>query len=187
MLISIVVAFFTDDFQGRLEGHFKEKGYLVKAAQTNLEALEHAASEDIDVLFVDLTEQQRQGLEAIQQIHSLNSEIQIIVMVRKNDVQASIAAMKSGAYDDIADPFDWCVLDSKIEAAYTRKLQSRRIGEKRGFRQKLEDHFAAAALAEHGTFEMAKDIFQGGLKSKKDETYSKLFAKKKSTSRRRKK
>ncbi|MCF8040430.1 MAG: response regulator [Desulfohalobiaceae bacterium] len=187
MLISIVAAFFADDFQGRLAGHFKEKGYRVKTAQTNLEVLEYAASEDIDVLFVDLTEQQRQGLEAIQQIHSLNSEVQILVMVRKNDVQASIAAMKRGAYDDIADPFDWTALDSKIEAAYTRKLQSRRIGEKRGFRQKLEDHFAAAALAEHGTFEMAKDIFQGGLKGKKDKTYSKLFAKKKSASRRRKK
>ena len=157
MSVSVGMICFAEDFQEHLAGHFHRKGYRVRPAQTASEILEYAATETLDVLLLDLTGEQR-GLEIIQLIRSCCPELQVVVVVRKDDVQTSIAAMKAGAYDELSDPFDWNVLDSKIEAAFREKGKRKYIGKMASFRQKIEDYLTAAAMAEQGAPEAARSM-----------------------------
>ncbi len=162
MSISVVIVCFAEVFQDYLKSHFKEKECRIREAGTISEIMECAAAEALDVLLLDLTEERQRGLEIIRQIHANYSQIPIVVVVRKDDVQTSIAAMNSGAYDELSDPFDWNVLDSKIEAAFQEKVRKEKAAQKVGFFQKIEDYFAAAALAEQRSPEMARKIIAVG-------------------------
>lgn len=162
MSISVVIVCFAEDFQDYLESHFKEKAYRFRAAETISEIMECVAAEVLDVLLLDLTEEQQRGLEIIRQIHAHYSQkIPIVVVVRKDDVQTSIAAMNAGAYDELSDPFDWDVLVAKLEAAFQEKVRKEKSAQEVGFFKKIEDYFAAAALAEQRSPETARTLIAG--------------------------
>ncbi len=157
MSISVVTCCFDDDFQEYIRSHFQKKGYQLNHAQSVDEIAQLASTDNLDVLLLDVTQEQR-GLTLIKQVQACCPQLRIVAMVRRDDVQTSIAAMKLGAFDDLGVPFDLADLDEKIEAAFQEKQRSFHKGPWSHLRQRIENYFAAAGLADQGAPDAARSL-----------------------------
>jgi len=83
-----------------------EAGYLVKVAPSGPDALELMKSDVFDLVLTDMRMPGMDGLELLMQIKQIRSETQVIVMTAHATVETAITAMKEGAVDYLAKPFD---------------------------------------------------------------------------------
>jgi len=81
-------------------------GYAVAGAATAQEALEALRNETVDLLITDLRMPGMDGLELLRQTKGLRPEIETVVMTAYATVETAVTAMKEGACDYLAKPFD---------------------------------------------------------------------------------
>lgn len=89
-----------------LEFQLTEAGYQVTTASDGAEAWEIFAQSDFDCVITDLRMPKLSGLEFLEKIKAVNSEIPVIVITAFGEVETAVAAMKIGAYDYINKPFN---------------------------------------------------------------------------------
>ena len=89
-----------------LEFQLTEAGYKVTTASDGAEALETFTKNDFDSVITDLRMPKMSGLEFLEKIKTINSEIPVIVITAFGEVETAVAAMKAGAYDYINKPFN---------------------------------------------------------------------------------
>ena len=88
------------------EFQLQEAGYEVSTASDGARALELFTENDFDCVITDLRMPKLSGLEFLEKIKSVNSEIPVIVITAFGEVETAVAAMKAGAYDYINKPFN---------------------------------------------------------------------------------
>jgi DNA-binding NtrC family response regulator len=90
-----------------LEFQLTEAGYKVTAASDGAQALEiFSQKNDFDCVITDLRMPKLSGLEFLEKIKAVNSEIPVIVITAFGEVETAVAAMKAGAFDYINKPFN---------------------------------------------------------------------------------
>jgi two-component system, NtrC family, response regulator AtoC len=110
-----------------LEMFLTEKGYDVACALTAGEGLEKNLSFDPDVVILDVRLPDMDGLEALRRLH-LRDKKNVIIITAFHDMDTTIRAVKSGAFEYIPKPIDV----EELETAIDRALEF--SGTSRGFR-----------------------------------------------------
>lgn len=81
-------------------------GFDVLKASTGMEALSLLERQTIPIILLDLKMPGMDGMEVLKRIRQLHEEILVIVITGFATVETAIEAMKQGAYDFIAKPFE---------------------------------------------------------------------------------
>jgi two-component system, NtrC family, response regulator HydG len=85
---------------------FQEEGYDVSTAESAREALTMMAERPYDLALVDIKMPGTDGVELQRRIKEIASDTIVIIMTGYASVETAVAALKNGAYDYVAKPFD---------------------------------------------------------------------------------
>ena len=106
-----------------------ERGHRVVTARSGNEALTKL-DDDVDAVLTDLSMPGMDGLELMTQIAARDPALPTILLTAHGSERVAVAAMKQGAYDYLAKPFDIdevaVVIERAVEARHLR-LDNRRL------------------------------------------------------------
>ena len=98
-------------------------GFQVDTAADGKEALVKAAKKTYDAIILDLAMPEMDGIETLQRLLEIKSELQVIVLTGHATIQDGVKAMKMGAVDFIEKPAEIEKLAAKIKEAQIRMLK----------------------------------------------------------------
>ncbi len=99
-----------------------QRGFNVTGVFSGLDALSQIEKENtIDVVVMDITMPEMDGVMAMQKIKNKHPLIEIIMLTGHASVPSAIESMKLGAFDYAVKPCELDVLIEKINGAATRK------------------------------------------------------------------
>ncbi|AGU53153.1 putative transcriptional regulatory protein ZraR [Variovorax paradoxus B4] len=104
-----------------LSDRLRDAGHEVDVARDGVEALRMA--EGADLLLLDLEMPRMDGLTVLDSLRSLPAAPLVIVITAHGDMAKAVRAMRAGAYDFIAKPFD----STTIQLVVRRALETRRL------------------------------------------------------------
>lgn len=82
----------------------QEENYTVIACDSAGSALDRLRDNDIDVILTDIRMPDVSGIELLEQIRNINSQVPVILMTAYADFNVSVSAIKKGAFDFIIKP-----------------------------------------------------------------------------------
>ena len=85
---------------------FANEGYSVVSAESAHDALEKMAAQRFDLALVDIKMPGTDGVELQKRMREADAEMIVIMMTGYASVETAVAALKNGAYDYVAKPFD---------------------------------------------------------------------------------
>lgn len=84
----------------------EKAGYSIEYAEYGKDAIEQARSKDFSSIILDITMPDISGFEVLKELRAQGIDPPVIIITAQNTVKNAIDAMKQGAYDYIAKPFD---------------------------------------------------------------------------------
>ncbi|MBN1882121.1 MAG: sigma-54-dependent Fis family transcriptional regulator [Deltaproteobacteria bacterium] len=84
----------------------KRADYAVLGAATGAEAISHVEERGIHLALIDMRLPDTDGVSLMNEIHSQEPDVPVIIMTAYGDVQVAVDAMKAGAADYLQKPFD---------------------------------------------------------------------------------
>ncbi|MFT3691750.1 MAG: sigma-54 dependent transcriptional regulator [Kofleriaceae bacterium] len=117
---------FVDDDPGVCEwaAHvLKRRDFAVVWRTRSTDALALLATEDFDVVVADLVMPTPSGLEFCERIVANRAGVPVIVITGFGNLEMAIGAIRAGAYDFLAKPFD----DEALVIAVERAVENRRL------------------------------------------------------------
>jgi DNA-binding NtrC family response regulator len=120
---SILVIDDKDAMRKMMSQTLAEEGYVVDTAANGPEGIEKAKARQFDLVITDLKMPDMDGLEVLSQLKEINTETAVIVMTAYGTIEAAVSAMKKGAFDFLAKPFESEHMLVLVEKA----IQSQRI------------------------------------------------------------
>lgn len=128
-----------EDMRESLLEALEDRDYEVSGAATALDAIKLAGQRTFDLVVHDVRMAQMDGLEALDQIRTIQPLVKAIVITGYADDHAPTRALRQGAYDYIYKPFQLSALIKAMESA----LKSEELKEQNhGFMAKLSAGFA---------------------------------------------
>lgn len=109
-----------DDEEGIRTSFTKALGsmnYEVETAANGAEALDRISNGAFDVMITDLVMPNMDGLEVLQRTKEMRPDMPVIVLTGHGSVETAVAAMKVGAFDYIAKPYNIDELDVVLQRA----------------------------------------------------------------------
>lgn len=116
------------DLQSVLGLYLEDNGYKVVTAGNVAVALEKTSAMNFDVVLLDLTLPDGEGISLIPQIKS-KTKASIIVVSGKSDTTEKIICLEMGADDYITKPFELRELSARIKAVLRRVNDNERAPE----------------------------------------------------------
>jgi len=95
----------------------EKAGYRVEYADDGSEALEKSTTENFSLAILDITMPDLSGLEVLHEVRLRGIDTPVLIITAQNTVKNAIDAMKKGAYDYIAKPFDLDEVKLTVERA----------------------------------------------------------------------
>ena len=122
-----------------LEQNLTKQGYDVTQAASGEDALKLVREDQPDLVLLDIQLPGINGLEVLEQIKEIDSDIIVIMVTALGVVETAVKAMRIGAFDYINKPFNLDELaiiikkaletgDLKKEVAHLRSEQSKKYG-----------------------------------------------------------
>jgi len=102
----ILVADDDESLRRVLEFRLREAGYSISTAENGLTALDIFMQQPVDCLITDLRMPGLTGLELLQRAGAIRSEVPVVVITAFGDMETAVEAMRAGAFDFIAKPFN---------------------------------------------------------------------------------
>ncbi len=103
---SVVIIDDDRDLCRTLEVRLEEKDYEVNTAHTTSEGLDLLRRTNPDFVLVDLKLPDGNGLDILEEVKKENLSSYVVMMTGYQDMEATIQAMKKGAFDYLRKPFD---------------------------------------------------------------------------------
>jgi len=97
-------------------------GYDVTSASSAEEGFFLLHRSHPDLLVLDLTLPQRNGLEILQQIRTERIDVRVLILTSHNTVEDRVTGLRSGADDYLGKPFSFPELLARIDALLRRVL-----------------------------------------------------------------
>ena len=121
------------DFLEALAERMQARGIEVSTTMSPWDALNKLDFESFDVIILDLTMPEMDGLEALEAIKKKRPNLHVILLTGRTSAKMSIEAMRLGAMDFIEKPADLKTLIEKIKTAKASRRNNRKeIDEKAG-------------------------------------------------------
>jgi two-component system response regulator AtoC len=89
-----------------LKASLEEKGYQAATAYTAAEGLDIVTRQQIDLVLLDLKLPDGDGLDVLDQIRRVDSNLPVIVLTGHAGIESAVRAMKLGAYDYLEKPIN---------------------------------------------------------------------------------
>ena len=99
--------------------------YQVHSFSNGADALEHFSHHGADIVLTDLKMPRMGGQELLKQLITLDPQVIVFVITGHSSLESAVAAVKQGAYDFIAKPFD----PDDVLLRINRALKERRLEE----------------------------------------------------------
>jgi DNA-binding NtrC family response regulator len=133
----------------------QEEGYEVQQASSGEEGLESLKKNVFDILITDMKLPGLDGNAVLQQALAIYPEIIGIIITGYGTVESAVQAMKSGAYDYIAKPFQLVEISLLIKQA----LERRRLKEENAYlKTQLKEKYRFESII--GNSQPMQEIFQ---------------------------
>lgn len=110
-----------EDLRWLLAGCLRDRGYDVVEAQDGEHALELSRAQKPDAVVSDVRMPGLSGVELLVQLLEGDPKLPVVLMSALDDVATAVGAMKLGAYDYLAKPFDNEELVRVVERAVEAK------------------------------------------------------------------
>jgi len=101
-----------------LEMFLCEKGYRVITAATGAEGMMKFRQHQPDVVMLDIRLPDKNGLEILKEMLDIASPPKVIMMTAFQDMETTIEAMKSGAYEYLNKPLDAGEIERTVDRAF---------------------------------------------------------------------
>ena len=82
------------------------EGYDTTTAANGVEALRLVANERFDLVVTDIKMPEMDGLQLLQEIREFEPSLPVIVITAYGTIENAVQALRAGAYDYIAKPFE---------------------------------------------------------------------------------
>jgi DNA-binding NtrC family response regulator len=116
-----------------------KRGYIVDVRMAGKEGLEAILSGAYDVTLLDIKLPDLSGMEILRRVHKEKPGEHIVVMTGYSTIQDAVEAMKLGALDYMAKPFD----DDQLVLAVERGVEKKRLTEENLYlRRELLDRYS---------------------------------------------
>lgn len=120
---SILVIEDKDSMREMLSKTLEAEGYEVETATDGEVGLEKAKEKKYDVVLSDLKLPHMDGIEVLSSLKAMDTDVSVILMTAYGTIEKAVEAMKEGAFDFLAKPFDTDHLSVLIK----RALENRRL------------------------------------------------------------
>ena len=105
----------------------EEIDFDIEMAETGEEALEKVASFQPDVMLLDYKLPEMSGLEVLEEVTSEDSEMATIMVTAYASLETAVSAIKRGAFDFLAKPFEPKELRDVVEKAAKNLILARQV------------------------------------------------------------
>ncbi|MDO0825539.1 response regulator transcription factor [Desulfosporosinus nitroreducens] len=110
--------------QSALQKGFIKLGYAVDTASDGEEALEHYYSSPYDAIILDMNLPKIGGIDVLKEIRKENSEIKVLILSARSELEDKIAGLDMGANDYLAKPFHFKELEARVRALLRRNFST---------------------------------------------------------------
>ncbi|RMG11527.1 MAG: sigma-54-dependent Fis family transcriptional regulator [Planctomycetota bacterium] len=114
----------------------REDGFEVSCAASAEEALRFLSRSRPEALVTDLRMKGMSGLELCRRARELDPRLPVVVMTAFGDMEAAVEAIRAGAYDFLAKPFEAEALTISLDRAVQNRRLQREI---EGLQQRLRE------------------------------------------------
>jgi len=123
-VISSKILIIEDDrkMSAALVSGVENAGYQVATASSAEEGFFLVHSLQPDLLLLDLTLPQRDGLDILRQIRKEGLDLRVLILTSHNTIEDRVAGLRTGADDYLGKPFSFPELMARIEALLRRFL-----------------------------------------------------------------
>ena len=148
-----------------LRQKFEERGYQVVEAETGQAALDVFDEGLFDLIMLDYKLPDITGLDVLHGIRQIDADVVVIMMTAYSTIETAVEAIKLGAFNYIAKPFQMeemlLTVDKALETTQLRR-------EVRELRRHLQEEYGVnAIIGQHATmlrlFEMIKQVARTGV------------------------
>lgn len=126
-----------------LQMRLEAAGYEVITAFDELEALERAKEQMIDLSIVDLQLVQKDGISVMEDLHLIIPDMPVIILTAYGSIETAVEAMKRGAYSYLTKPFEPQELLFQIQKALENRRLSSEIERLKGL---LEERYSFSSI-----------------------------------------
>jgi two-component system nitrogen regulation response regulator NtrX len=127
-----------------LSDALQEKGYRVKTSIKGLDALNILKNEPIDAAILDVFMPDIDGIELLQKIKKMDSNIPVIMLSGQSGINEAVKAVKSGAYDFLEKP----VSSDKVAITLENAIKAADlISDKEKLLQEVQDKFKMVGVS----------------------------------------
>ena len=120
---SVLVIDDKESVRQMLSKNLESEGYEVDLARDGIDGLRKAKEKRFDLVLTDLKLPRMDGLEVLSAVKELDPDIAVIVMTAYGTIETAVQAIKQGAFDYLAKPFDPDHLNFLIK----RALENQRL------------------------------------------------------------
>jgi DNA-binding NtrC family response regulator len=106
----------------------RDYGHTASCAPSATEALSALETGEYDLVVSDVRMPQVDGIELIGQIRARDPEIAVIAMTAFGSIDTAVRAVRAGAWDYLAKPFQPADLALRVESALARRAMSLELG-----------------------------------------------------------
>ena len=125
----ILIADDEPDMRWILQELFEDAGFIVDIARDGQEALNRLRDERPDVILTDVRMPNMSGIDLLRESQAIDPDLPVILLSAVEDVATAVDAMRVGAFDYQAKPFD----EERLV------LSARRAAERRSLVQEVEE------------------------------------------------
>ena len=135
---SILVVDDEAEIREGLELLLKTEGYKVSMAETGQSGLARLGEEPFDLLLLDVSLPDRNGIEMLKEIRRQDPHLPILLITAYGSIEMARAAFKSGAMDYITKPWSNDELLSQVaQAVESHRLREENLQLKRALKQRF--------------------------------------------------
>src|SRR3989338_8289810 len=140
---TILVADDEESLRTIIKNSLEAKDYDVLLAHDGSEAAKLMSHHEVDVALLDIRMPSPTGLELLESIQKKGQGPLVIIMTAVDTMNSAIEAMKRGAFDYLAKPFDL----EEMELAVEKALESQELErEVRQLRQEVKGKYASPQM-----------------------------------------